>query len=128
MQVEIDQRIQFVFFDFNSDEKNEMGQKVGEIFWNLTDNKVIVEYDNNQDVVRTDNRNISFRDILVHLNIGFSDESIIETDSLENINITLNRPIIHIDALQFNIYRNRDVFNYDFTHFSVKSVISILLI
>jgi len=112
MQVEIDQRIQFVFFDFNSEEKNEMGQKVGEIFWNLTDNKVIVEFDNNQDVVRTDNRNISFRDILVHLNIGFSDESIIETDSLENINITLNRPIIDIDVLQFNIYRNRDVFNF----------------
>ena len=30
MQIEIDQRIQFVFFDFNSEEKNEIGQKVGE--------------------------------------------------------------------------------------------------
>jgi hypothetical protein len=109
MQLErdLDQRIQFNFYTNES----EFGIP-GEVFWNLTDNKVLVEY-RFQEIPFSDDRNISFRDVLVFLNIGFSDESIIEMiDDTENINNILDLPILQRpNTFQCNIYQNRNIFN-----------------
>lgn len=115
MQLErdLDQRIQFNFYTNESENGEEIENGIpGEIFWNLTDNKVLVEY-RFQEIPFSDDRNISFRDVLVFLNIGFSDESVIDMiDNTQNINNILDLPILQRpDVFQCNIYRNRNIFN-----------------